>query len=215
MTGLAHSMTTEFVQRIRKEVSINLDTVREIIIGLSERVNRKGQTLKLHWQAASLSDQRESILQELGASLSTLLAQASGLPARDSDRQGAEAQVAEAASRVRTLKKELTQIDALVRELEADTLREDLLRIQQDLTVRAATLERISVAQGSSVVGLPVSQLALPPATRVVAVLRGPSFLAVNQQLVLRAGDIVILVGPRAELKTVVSQFIVPQRASA
>lgn len=208
-------MTTEFLQRIRKEIAINLDTVREIVLGLSERANRKVQTLKLHWRAASLSQQQEAILQELGGYLATLLAQASGLSARDSDRHGAEARVQDAASRVRTVKKELTQIDGLVRELEADAVREDLLRIQQDLTIRDAAFERVSVAQGSSMVGLPVSQLALPPATRLVAVLRGPSFLAVNQQAVLQAGDIVILVGSRAELKTVVAQLTVPQRASA
>ncbi len=208
-------MTAEFLQRIRKEISVTQDAVREIIIGLSERVNRKVQTLKLHWRAASLSDQRESVLHELGAYLATLLAQASGLPERDSERHGAEARLVEGASRVRELKKESMQIDALVRELEADTLREDLLRIQQDLTVRAATLERIVVAPGSSVLGQPVSHLSLPPATRVVAVCRGPAFLAVDQHLVLRAGDIVILVGPCAELKTVVSQFIEPQRVSA
>ncbi|MGH7235013.1 MAG: TrkA C-terminal domain-containing protein [Nitrospiraceae bacterium] len=208
-------MTTEFLQRIRKEVSVTQDAVREIVIGLSERVNRKVQTLKLHWRAASLSDQRESALQELGAYLASLLAQTSGLPERDSERLGAEARVVEAASRVRGLKKESMEIDALVRELEADALREDLLRIQQDLTVRAATLERISVPQGSSVLGQPVSHLSLPPATRVVAVCRGPAFLAVDQHLVLRAGDIVILVGPRTELKTAVSQFIEPQRVSA
>ncbi|TLY43478.1 MAG: hypothetical protein E6K61_01930, partial [Nitrospirae bacterium] len=86
---------------------------------------------------------------------------------------------------------------------------------QQDLTVRAATLERISVARGSAVLDQPVSQLSLPPATRVVAVCRGPAFLVVDQQLVLRAGDIVILIGPRAELKTAVSQFLEPQRVSA
>ncbi|MGH7167580.1 MAG: TrkA C-terminal domain-containing protein, partial [Nitrospiraceae bacterium] len=198
-----------------KEISVTQDAAREIVIGLSERVNRKVQTLKLHWRAASLSDQRESALQELGAYLASLLAQASGLPERDSERQGAEARLVEAASRVRGLKKESMQLDTLVRELEADTLREDLLRIQQDLTVRAATLERISVAQGSSVLGQPVSHLSLPPATRVVAVCRGPAFLAVDQHLVLRAGDIVILVGPRTELKTAVSQFIEPQRVSA
>lgn len=208
-------MTADFLQRIRKEISVTQDAVREIIIGLSERVNRKVQTLKLHWRAASLSDQRQSVLQELGAYLATLLAQASGLPERDSERHGAEARLVEAASRVRVLKKDSMQIDALVRELEADTLREDLLRIQQDLTVRAATFERILVAQGSSVLGQPVSHLSLPPATRVVAVCRGPAFLAVDQHLVLRAGDIVILVGPRTELKTVVSQFIEPQRVSA
>ena len=208
-------MTTEFLQRIRKEVSVTQDAVREIVIGLSERVNRKVQTLKLHWRAASLSDQRESALQELGAYLATLLVQASGLPERDSEQLGAEARVGEAASRVRGLKKESMEIDALVRELEADALREDLLRIQHDLTVRAATLERISVPQGSSVLGQPVSHLSLPPATRVVAVCRGPAFLAVDQHLVLHAGDIVILVGPRTELKTAVSQFIEPQRVSA
>src|SRR3989442_902805 len=45
-------MTTEFLQRIRKEISVTQDTVREVIIGLSERVNRKVQTLKLHWRSA-------------------------------------------------------------------------------------------------------------------------------------------------------------------
>jgi len=39
--------------------------------------------------------------------------------------------------------------------------------------------------------------------------------LELLEQLVLRAGDIVILIGPRAELKTAVSQFLEPQRVSA
>lgn len=208
-------MTPDFFQRIRKEISIDLDTVREIVLGLSERVNRKVQIVKLHWRAASLSEQREAVLQELGSYLATLFGQAGGLSARYSDREGAEARVEETASRVQTLKKDLAQIDALVRELETDTLREDLLKIQQDLTVRAAAFERLVVAQGSSVVGLPVNQLPLSPATRLVAVLRGPSLLAVDEQAVLHAGDIVILVGPRAELKSVVAQFVVAQRASA
>jgi len=208
-------LTSDFFQRIRKELSIDLDTVREIVLGLSERVNRKVQIVKLHWRAASLSEQQDTVLQELGGYLATFFAHTDGLSARFSDREGTAARIEDTASRVRMLKKELAQIGALVRELETDTLREDLLKIQQDLTLRAAAFERFSVAQGSPVVGLPVSQLALPPATRVVAILRGPSFLAVNQQAVLHAGDIVILVGPRAELKAAVSQFVVPQRASA
>src|SRR2546430_17241761 len=96
-------MTTEFLQRIRKEISVTQDTVREVIIGLSERVNRKVQTLKLHWRAASPSEQRESVLQELGAYLATLPAPASGLPESDSGRQGVAARLVEGTTRGRGL----------------------------------------------------------------------------------------------------------------
>ena len=42
-------MTAEFLQRIRKEFTLTLTGLRETVLAISERVNRKVQVLKLHW----------------------------------------------------------------------------------------------------------------------------------------------------------------------
>ncbi len=208
-------MATEFLRRIRKEIKINLEALHEIVIAVSERVNRKVQILKLHWQASAVFQHLESIHEDLGASLCSLFAQNGDLRGRESERHAIEARLVEAASRVRVLKKELAQIDALVRELEVDTLREDLLKIQQDLSTRSATIERVLVTEGSAVIGRSISQCELSPATRVIAVFRGPTLLAAEENLVFRAGDIVVLLGPGAELKKVLPRFVERQRATA
>jgi K+/H+ antiporter YhaU regulatory subunit KhtT len=215
-------MTTEFFQRIRKEFTLTLTGAHEAVLAVSERVNRKVQILKLHWQASSIIDHIEAIQQETGAFLAEHLlrdrapsAQAPHRPPLEPDHPEIAAKLPGAASRIRLLKHDLQRIDVLTRELETEALSEDLRKIQHDLCTRSATVERIVVPAGSSGCGRTVAQLDLRPSVRVAAVLRGPALLTEPDSLLLRAGDIILLVGPRDELKNALPALLAKQRARA
>ena len=109
-----------------------------------------------------------------------------------------------------TLRQEVVRIDGLVRELETEILRDDLLKFQQDLTSRALTLERYVLPVGAAAVGRSVRDLGLSPGVRLVAVFRGPTMLDRSDHIPLREGDTVIVLGPNTELKVAQLQFIVP-----
>lgn len=206
-------MTAELLSRLRKELTINLAVLRETVLAISERVNRKVQLLKLHWQASYISHTIDSNHRSLGAQLFPLASAGGDLKQHEPalHRQEAAGLLAAATSQVRLLKKELGQVDALVRELEVEAMREDLLKIQQDLSTRSATIERVHVAQGSRAMGRSISQLGLSPTTRVATVLRGPALVPPTETLVFRSGDLVVLVGPRVEVRRLLPCFVEQQ----
>jgi hypothetical protein len=208
-------MTVEFLRRIRKEFTLTARGIHETVLAIAERVNRKVQILKLHWQAASLCDEIERLQQHLGAELCTVLATHDGGQTHTALPVLTEQRVAETASRVRLLKKELLQVDPRVRQIESEALREDLLNLERDLFLRSATIERLRVIQGAPAIGCAIGQLGLPSSVRVVAVLRGPSLLLSFDTVVFRPGDTVILLGLRNELKTVLPIFLERKRATA
>lgn len=208
-------MTAEFIRRIRKEFTLTARGVQETVLAIAERVNRKVQILKLHWMAASLSDQIQQLHQQLGVTLCEVLAPHDGRHPHESFRDSAEQPLAEIAARVRLLKKQLLLIDPRVRQIESEALREDLLNLERDLFLRSATVERLHVAHGSSAVGCSAGQLGLPASVRVVAVLRGPSLLLSFDTILFRPGDTVILLGMRDELRTVLPLFLERKRATA
>jgi hypothetical protein len=208
-------MTTEFFRRIRKEFTLTARGIHETVLAVAERVNRKVQVLKLHWQAATLCDQIEALQQTLGASLCDLLARQTDSRTPEIGRQSLEGHLGEIASRIRLLKKELLQVDPQVRQIESEALREDLLNLERDLFLRAATIERLRVVPGAPACGLTAGQLGLPPTVRVVALLRGPALLLSFDSTVFRAADAVILLGQRDELKSVLPLFLERKRATA
>ena len=208
-------MTAEFLGRIRREFTLTARGMRETVLAIAERVNRKVQILKLHWQAASLAGQIEQLHQQLGAALCAVLAPHDGRSAHEISHGTTEQHVAEIASRVQLLKKELLQVDPRVRQIESEALREDLLTLERDLFLRSATIERLRVVQGAPASGSTAGQLGLPASVRIVAVLRGPSLLLSFDTVVFRPGDTVILLGFRDELKAVLPLFVERQRATA
>jgi NhaP-type Na+/H+ and K+/H+ antiporter len=107
-----------------------------------------------------------------------------------------------------TLRHELHRIDGLVRELETEILRDDLLKFQQDLTSRMLTLERYVLAVGAPAAGRAFKDLGLGATVRLVAVFRGPTLLDRAEQIPLREGDTVIVMGPSGELKAAQPKFI-------
>lgn len=208
-------MTTEFLHRIRKELTVTLTGLHEVVIAVSERVNRKVQILKLHWQASAMDQQIEAIHQRVGEQIVARLTEDGAAPNSDSNRQEIDHLLAEATSRIRLLKGDLGQVEALMRELEAETLRETLLKVQHDLFTRTASLERVVVSHGAAAIGRAPAQLGLASSTHVVAILRGSAIVTQPDRLVFRAGDIVILIGRRDDLQTDTQLFTQRQRALA
>lgn len=199
------------IQRLAKEVSLTLTGLRESVVAISERVNRKTQIVRRHWQAAALLDQIEHVHRILGKSLCDVMSPSgafTGTLVRSALHVDEHAALLDAAMAVRQLKQDLLSVDASIRDLEVEALHEDCLTIQRDLNSRSAALSRLIVAPTSFAVGLSLTQLNLPFTLRVAALLRGPALLSPTSDVPLRAGDIVIMLGPQEDLQRAASQFV-------
>ena len=201
-------MSLELLGRIQQELSITGSAIYETIFALAERANRKVQVLRLHNQASSLLSQIEQAHGELGRQIASLCAKRppfsheSTLPSDQLERF-----LGQAGDRVQQLKRTLLSVDSNIRELKLETIHHDLLTLQQDLSLRAAAIERFPVVQGSQVIGRTLAEVALPASVRLVTVLRGPFLVPPDDALVLRAGDTLVMIGLQADLTQVASEF--------
>ena len=201
-------MSLELLGRIQQELSITGSAIYETILALAERANRKVQVLRLHNQASSLLSQIEQAHGELGRQIASLCAKRppfsheSTLPSDQLERV-----LGQAGDRVQQLKRTLLSVDSNIRELKLETIHHDLLTLQQDLSLRAAAIERFPVVQGSQVIGRTLAEVALPASVRLVTVLRGPFLVPPDDALVLRAGDTLVMIGLQADLAQVASEF--------
>jgi hypothetical protein len=205
-------MTTEFLYRIRKELTITLAALRETLIAIAERVNRKVQILQLHYQAANVSERMRSIHQAVGVRLAEALTDtvaASDFLMRDQ----VGPLLGESASQLRLLKKELAQIDARIGQMELETVREELFQIHRDLSIRSAVMRRVVLEAGSQALGRAVSDLPLPSG-RVAAVLRGSALLTAVDGVVLQQGDVIVIIGLEEDLATLVPRVFGRPRPS-
>jgi K+/H+ antiporter YhaU regulatory subunit KhtT len=113
----------------------------------------------------------------------------------------------QAGDRIQQLKRTSLSVDSQIRELKLETIHHELLTLQQDLSLRAAAIERFPVVQGTLVIGKTLAEMALPPSVRLVTVLRGPFLVPPDAALVLRVGDILVMIGLQEELAQVTSRF--------
>ena len=201
-------MSLELLGRIQQELSITGSAIYETILALAERANRKVQVLRLHNQASSLLSQIEQAHGELGRQIAALCAKRppfsheSTLPSDQLERF-----LGQAGDRVQQLKRTLLSVDSNIRELKLETIHHELLTLQQDLSLRAAAIERFPVVQGSPVIGRTLAEVALPASVRLVTILRGPFLVPPDDALVLRIGDILVMIGLQADLAQVASEF--------
>ena len=201
-------MSLELLGRIQQELSITGSAIYETILALAERANRKVQILRLHNQASSLLSQIEQAHGELGRQIAALCAKRppfsheSTLPSDQLERF-----LGQAGDRVQQLKRTLLSVDSNIRELKLETIHHELLTLQQDLSLRAAAIERFPVVQGSPVIGRTLAEVALPASVRLVTVLRGPFLVPPDDALVLRVGDTLVMIGLQADLAQVASEF--------
>jgi len=201
-------MSLELLGRIQQELSITGSAIYETVLALAERANRKVQVLRLHSQASSLLSQIEEVHGELGRQIATLCARRppySHEPPLRSDQL--ESVLGQAGDRVQHLKRTLLNIDSQIRELKLETIHHELLTLQQDLSLRAAAIERLPLARGSPMIGRALAEVALPSSVRLVTVLRGPFLVPPDQTLVLHVDDILVMIGLQEDLAQVTSEF--------
>jgi K+/H+ antiporter YhaU regulatory subunit KhtT len=201
-------MSLELLGRIQQELSITGSAIYETVLALAERANRKVQVLRLHSQASTLMNQIEQVHGNLGRQIATLSARRppgsheSPPPSDQLDRA-----LAQASDRVHQLKQTLLSVDSLIRELKLETIHQELLTLQQDLSLRAAAIDRVTVVRGSPVIGRALAEVTLPASIRLVTVLRGPFLIPPDSALVLRADDIVVIIGLQGDLEQAASEF--------
>jgi hypothetical protein len=201
-------MSLELLGRVQRELSITGSAIYETILALAERVNRKVQVLRLHRQASSLLSQIEQDHGELGRQIAALCAKRppfsheSTLPSDQMERV-----LGQAVDRVQLHKRTLLSVDSTIRELKLESIHDELLTLQQDLSFRAAAIERFPVGRGSPVIGRRLAEVALPTSVRLVTVLRGPFLVPPDNALVLRVDDVLVMIGLQEDLAQVVSEF--------
>jgi K+/H+ antiporter YhaU regulatory subunit KhtT len=211
-----NAILADLLQRLTKEAKVTVAGTRESVLAIAERVNRKTQTLRLHWQASLLMRQMENVSRSVGQTLCDLEGPSHSIGMMTSiTYMTANTRLLEAATTARSLKQELMHVEESIRELEVEALHEDLIKIHRDLMSRSAGLSRFVVAPDSSAVGLSLAQLTLPETTRAVALLRGPTLLSCDTKIPMRASDIVILVGPQDELPSIGARFISPRESES
>ena len=201
-------MSLEFIGRLQKELSLTGSAVYESVLAIAERVNRKVQILRLHGQASSLLSEMEAVHQQLGRRIALAIPDKTS-PVRHPSTTAAdlEGPLNEALDRVHHLKQTLVHVDGQIRELKMETIHEDLLKLQRDLSLRSAALERFLIVQGSAAAGRSVADLAVPPSVRLVTVFRGPFLLQPSEGFLFRPDDIVIAIGLRADLDQIATLF--------
>jgi hypothetical protein len=209
-------MNRDILDRIRREAAITVAGARETILAIADRVNRKTQALKLQWRAAEASSDLGLHYQKVGRWACEALGDHAPSAPPDPQRAAVlQAQLEGFHGSLQTHRRELAGIERRIAEIEAEALSDDLHRFQLDLGARALTIERLTVSPEATAVGLSPAGLALPPGVRVMAVFRGPALLTEQVPEGLRAGDVVFLLGPRADLQRHRAQFHLPARITA
>jgi len=201
-------MSLELIGRIQRELSITGSALYETVLALAERANRKAEVVRLHSQASSLLSQIEQAHGELGRQIAALCAKRppfsheSPLP---SDQL--EHFLGQAGDRVQQLKRTLLSVDSHIHELKLETIHHELLTLQQELSLRAAAIERFPILRGSPVIGRTLARVELPVSVRLVTILRGPFLVPPDDALVLRVDDVLVMIGLQADLAQVASEF--------
>lgn len=201
-------MTLELFGRLHKELSITGSALYEMILAVSERVNRKVQIIRLHWQASSLLQRIDELTSDLGREMVTHVSRRfliHGQP--NPDLSDLDTALSNTAIRVHEFKRSLLEIDGQIRELKLEAIHDDLLRLHQDLKVRSARIDRLTIARTAEAVGQSIGVMPQPSPVHVAAILRGPFVLTPAHSLIFRPDDVVILIGLESDLDHIALWF--------
>ncbi len=205
-------MSLELLGRVHKELSITGSAAYEALLAIAERVNRKVQIIRLHWQASTLLERMERVAGDVGQEVVNHVSRRFIPTAQpDSSLSTLEGLLNRAAARIHEFKQSLVQIDAQIRELKLEAIHQDLLRLQRDLSLRSAGIERLIISSGAAAVGQPVRACPRSPSIHIATVLRGPFLLPPGDDLVFRPDDIVVLIGIQSELDRLTAWFTGPR----
>lgn len=201
-------MRFDFLNRLQKELSITGTALHETVVSIAERVNRKVQILRLHWQASSILERIDEVSLDLGQQITRQIARRT--PERqpsDPDLTEIDDTITRGTLQVQALKQSLVAIDVQIRQMKLETIHEDLLRLQQDLSHRSAGIERVMIPRHASAVGHRVSDVPRSSSVHLATVMRGPFLLPPDEDLIFRPGDIVVLLGAQTELDHLTEWF--------
>ena len=198
-------MSLEFFGRLHKELSITGSALYEIVLSISERVNRKTQIIRLHWQASGILQQIDEVTAEVGRQVAAHISR----PSLNQNQHDStmDITVSQAMIRVQELKRSLTQIDGQIRDLKLEAIHEDSLKLQQDLTARSAKIERLTITRHAAAVGQTISAMPGSSSVHIASILRGPFLLAPSEGMIFRTDDIVVLIGIESEVDRLVAWF--------
>ncbi|MDF0644184.1 MAG: TrkA C-terminal domain-containing protein [Nitrospira sp.] len=202
-------VSLEFIGRLQKELSLTGSAVYESVVAVAERVNRKVHILRLHSQAAQLLSQIESAHGELGHRIADVISDkiSAGRGSLSIAPDELQRTLDQSLGRIRDLKQALHHVDGQIRELKMETIHEDLLTLQRDLSLHSVALERMFVARRAPAIGKHASDLTLPASVRLLTVFRGPFLIPPSDSLVFQPDDIVVVMGSRSELDQVATWF--------
>ena len=194
-------MTFELFSRIHKELAVTGSAFHEMVLAISERVNRKVQIIRLHWQASSLLARIDEQTADVGRQMVThvsrrFLIQGQSAP----DLTDLDASLSQATARVHEFKRSLIQLDGHIRELKLEAIHEELLRLHHDLKLRSARIDRLTIARTAGAVGQSIAAMPQSSSVHLAAILRGPFVLAPSESLTFRPDDIVVLIGMETDL---------------
>jgi len=209
-------MSLELLGRVHKELSITGGAAYETILAIAERVNRKVQIIRLHWQASRLLERMDRVSGEVGQEIVDHVA-GRWPTSTQSDTSVAtlDGLLHRASLRVQDLKHSLVHIDGQIRALKLEAIHQDLLRLQRDLSLRSAAIERVSVSARAAAVGQPVSLCPRSSSVHIATILRGPCLVAPVSDVMFRPDDIVVLIGLQSDMDHVVAWLTSPHSVTA
>lgn len=195
-------MSLEFIGRLQRELSVTTSAVYETVLAIAERVNRKVHILRFHGQAAKILSQIETVQAALGREIAEHLP-AGSFPASKGafDMQDLEGRLTKSTDRVHHLKQALLELDAKIRELKLEAIHEELLTLQQELSLRSATIERVLISKNCRAIGKSIEELSLPGSVRIVTVFRGPFLVPPSDGFAFRPDDVAIIIGLQTDLE--------------
>jgi hypothetical protein len=203
----------DLLTRLRQELRFTLATVEEGTLAVAERVNRKVQLMRLHWQASQIQAALLRVQRHLGEAVSREAIETSLVSESRGSPSAAEEVLHQSLPQVQSYKEQLERINVQVGVLRSEFVHDDLLRYYRDIQIRDETFAYVPVARGSSCVGLPFEALASRYGVRVLMVVRGAVLLNPTDQSMLRTGDQLALAGPAQALTPCVAHLTASRAA--
>lgn len=197
----------DLLTRLRQEVRFTLTAIEESTLAVAERVNRKVQLMRLHWQASHIQTALTRIYRQIGEAVCRAVTDLSGPSESPGAHLVPEDVVRESLPQVQAYKEQLGRINVQVGVLRSEFVHDDLIRYYRDLQVRGETFTYVAVARGSSCIGLPFDALGPRYDVRVLMVVRGVVLLNPTDRSMFRVGDHVALAGSAQALMPCVAQL--------
>lgn len=181
------------LQSSLRTLSISFDGAKEAVMAVAERVARRVQVTKLQLQAEDAEARLRQAYESLGERLHAAYSTHSPETATTDDSLPL-------CENIRAEQRALQEIRDRLASRYDDVLILPLIRLQEDLQAGGGTIERVLIAPSAQADGKPISTVALSESVRIVLVRRNDSLLFPSDQMVLRAGDQVTIIGNRSAL---------------